>query len=258
MHDMSPIQVVEGPLPTVGPASPALPLAGYGLCLMRGGARLLDIPQLSIEGSGPTVILGPNGAGKSLLVRLLHGIVAPSAGEVRIAGRVPDRADRARQAMVFQRPVLLRRSVLANLTFALRARGVKRRERASRAEELLDMAGLSDRRKQPARALSGGEEQRLALACALTGRPELLFLDEPTSSLDPAATAAIEAMIAAAARAGTKVVLVTHDIGQARRLADEVIFLNRGRIEDQAPAADFFLRPRSAAARAFLRGRLVI
>lgn len=258
MHDMRlPVDVDVLGLPEA-PATPALPVEAMGLRFACDGTTLLDIPRLSIRTRGPTVVLGPNGAGKSVLVRLLHGLIPATSGEVRIAGRVPGRDERARQAMVFQRPVLLRRSVMANMTFALRARGVARAERPKRARALLELAGLADRARQPARALSGGEEQRLALVCALAGQPELLFLDEPTSNLDPGATHRIEQLIAEADQAGTKVILVTHDLGQARRLGDEVIFLRRGQITEQTPAAEFFRHPRSPEARAFVAGHLVI
>lgn len=258
MHDMSLTAHADLPELSRRFASPALPVEAEGLRFEVNGKLLLDIPRLKIDCRGPTMVLGPNGAGKSVMVRLLHGLIAATAGEVRIAGRRPNRADRARQAMVFQRPVLLRRSVLANMTYALRARGVPRAERAKRAQACLQLADLDGKLRQPARALSGGEEQRLALACALAGRPEILFLDEPTASLDPGATQRIEALIAEAARNGTKVIMVTHDLGQARRLAQEVIFLSGGRVVEHAPATEFFPQPRSPAARAFVEGHLLI
>ncbi len=235
-----------------------LPISARGLRLQRGGKLLIDVPDLTIETVGPTMILGPNGAGKSVLIRLLHGLVEPDAGQITLAGRDPDRAARARQAMVFQRPVLLRRSVTGNLHYVLRFHGVPRSERRARVRDLLARGDLSGKGRQSARSLSGGEGQRLALIRALAGAPEILFLDEPTSSLDPGATQRIEALIARAARAGTKVIMVTHDLGQARRLGEEILFLNGGRVEEQTPVADFFPRPRSAAARAFVDGHLLV
>ncbi|HEY5720378.1 MAG TPA: ATP-binding cassette domain-containing protein, partial [Gammaproteobacteria bacterium] len=162
---------------------------------------------------------------------------------------------RQQQALVFQRPVLLRRSVAANLEFVLGLRGPVDRERC---RVLLRHVGLEARARQPARLLSGGEQQRLALARALALEPRVLFLDEPTASLDPASTATIERLVREAQAAGTKVVYVTHDIGQARRLADEVVFLHRGRLLEQTPAAGFFERPVSGEARDYLAGRLVV
>lgn len=235
-----------------------LPIAVHGLRFEEGGKTLLDVPALMIDAAGPTMILGPNGAGKSVLVRLLHGLLEPAAGQITLAGGPPDRAARARQAMVFQRPVLLRRSVAGNLHYVLRARGVPRAQRRARVRDLLERGELSGKARQPARSLSGGEEQRLAVIRALAGSPEILFLDEPTSSLDPGATQRIEALIVRAARAGTKVIMVTHDLGQARRLGEEILFLNGGRVEEKTPVADFFPRPRSAAARAFVDGHLLV
>jgi tungstate transport system ATP-binding protein len=238
--------------------APILPLEARGLAFEAGGRRLIDGLDLTLRPRVRTVVMGPNGAGKSLLLRLLHGLLQPSAGEVLWGGRPADAAIRQRQAMVFQRPVLLRRSALANLTHALRARGVSRRERHLRAERMLAAAGLGALAGTPARLLSGGEQQRLAMARALSLEPDVLFLDEPTANLDPASTFAIEQLIQQAHDDGAKIVLVTHDVGQARRLADEVAFLHRGRLEEQSPAGRFFEAPTSAAAGAFLEGQLVL
>jgi tungstate transport system ATP-binding protein len=238
--------------------APILPLAARNLVFEGGGRRLIDGLDLTLRPSVRTVVMGPNGAGKSLLLRLLHGLLQPSAGEVLWGGRRADAAIRLRQGMVFQRPVLLRRSTLANVTHALGARGVPRPVRHARAERMLAAAGLGALARTPARLLSGGEQQRLAVARALSLEPDVLFLDEPTANLDPASTLAIEQLIQQAHDAGTKIVLVTHDIGQARRLADEVLFLYRGQLEEQSPASRFFEAPASAAARAFLEGRLVL
>jgi tungstate transport system ATP-binding protein len=227
----------------------------------RAGGKLL-VAGLSLElHAGPrTIILGPNGAGKSLFLRLCHGLIAPSAGTVAWRGpaaRVSAEAVRRRQAMVFQRPVLLRRSAAGNVDYALAARGLGRAARRAAVEEALALVGLAALGARPARVLSGGEQQRLALARAWALRPEVLFLDEPTASLDPAATRAVEDIIAAFHRAGTKIVMTTHDLGQARRLADEVVFLHEGHLLEVAPAAEFFSAPRTAEARAFLDGKLL-
>jgi tungstate transport system ATP-binding protein len=237
---------------------PILPVHSRSLMFEAGGRRLIDGIDLTLRPGVRTVVMGPNGAGKSLLLRLLHGLLEPSAGEVLWGGRPADNAIRLRQAMVFQRPVLLRRSALANVTHALRARGVPRHERHARAERMLAAAGLGTLARTPARLLSGGEQQRLAMARALSLEPNVLFLDEPTANLDPASTLAIEQLIQRAHDEGAKTILVTHDIGQARRLADEVVFLHRGQLEEQSPAGRFFDAPASASARAFLEGRLVL
>ncbi|WP_144299422.1 ATP-binding cassette domain-containing protein [Elioraea rosea] len=232
-----------------------LPLVAEGLSFAAGGATILEDISLSIEAGGPTVIIGPNGAGKSVLLRLLHGLLAPSAGTVRDAGRreVPGPA----QAMVFQRPVLLRRSALANVLYPLRLAGVPRAEREAKAREALALVGLAQMADRPARQLSGGEQQRLALARAAALGPELLFLDEPCASLDPAATRAVEEIVAALAARGTKIVMTTHDLGQARRLAGEIVFLHRGRIIERGEAPAFFASPATSEAKAFLTGELI-
>jgi len=206
--------------------------------------------------AGPiTVVMGPNGAGKSLLVRLLHGMIEPTAGTVLWAGRPVDPAVRKRQAMVFQTPVLLRRSVAANIEFVLK---LNRDAGAGQVAEVLDLAGLGAHAKTPARLLSGGERQRLAIARALATNPDVLFLDEPTVSLDPASELAIEIIVADASRRGTKIVFITHDVGQAARLADEVVFMHRGRILERGPAAGFFAAPDTLEARHYLDGRIVL
>jgi tungstate transport system ATP-binding protein len=161
------------------------------------------------------------------------------------------------QAMVFQKPVLLRRSVAANIAYALKQRAMSRDERAKRVGEALDMAGLAGLAQRPARVLSGGEPQRLALARAWATGPQILFLDEPTASLDPTASRAVEALIGTINRAGVKIVMTTHDLGQAHRLADEILFMNKGRLLEQRPADEFFEHPQTAEAAAFIKGELL-
>ena len=249
------------PLPTAADRSAVpgiLPVAAENLVFEAGGRRLIDGLDLTLRAGTRTVVIGPNGAGKSLLLRLLHGLIRPTAGSISWAGRPADRDVRRRQAMVFQRPVLLRRSTAANMRYALRANGVRGAALGRRVEDWMRRADLLDLARRPARVLSGGEQQRLAVARALSPEPEILFLDEPTASLDPASTLAIEDLIQRAHGAGTKIVLVTHDLGQARRFADEIVFLCRGRVEEVSPAASFFGRPRSDKAQAFVDGRIVL
>ena len=235
-----------------------LPAHARGLVFEAGGRRLIDGLSLTLCPGVRTVVMGPNGAGKSLLLRLLHGLLEPSAGAILWGGRSLDRAIRLRQAMVFQRPVLLRRSALANLTHALDlGRAAPRADRAGAAIEALGRFGLEHLARKPARILSGGEQQRLAMARAWSLNPEVLFLDEPTSSLDPAATRAVEEMIEAFHAGGMTIVMTTHDLGQARRLADRVLLLQHGRLQEQTPADAFFSRPCSKAARAFIKGELL-
>ena len=223
------------------------------MALDVNGKRLIDGIDLTLGPSGITVVMGPNGAGKSLFLRLLHGLVEPSAGEVLWDGHRLTTELRRRQALVFQKPVLLRRSVAANLDFVLRGKDGR-----NRRDALLDHVGLGAHADQPARLLSGGEQQRLALARALATEPQVLLLDEPTASLDPTSVLKIEQIVREAAAQGTRIVFVTHDIGQARRLADDVVFLVAGRVAEQAPAGTFFDTPASGTARDFLAGRLVV
>ncbi|MCZ8105572.1 MAG: ATP-binding cassette domain-containing protein [Burkholderiales bacterium] len=234
-----------------------LPLAVERLRFVADGALLLDDVSFTVPRGGITAVIGPNGAGKSLLMRLCHGLLDPSAGRIAWANGGGVVAGRRRHAMVFQRPVMLRRSARANVVHALAAVGVGRHERAQGADAALARFGLEPLAERPARLMSGGEQQRLAIARAWALSPELVFLDEPTSALDPGATKQIEAMLAALRAEGVTQMLATHDLGQARRLADTVLVLDRGRLVESGPAAAFFAGPRTAMARAFVAGDLL-
>jgi tungstate transport system ATP-binding protein len=219
-----------------------------GLRVRIGAHDVLDGIDLDLPSSGRTVVVGPNGAGKSTLLMALHGLVEPSAG--RIDG-VPVRP---RLALVFQRPVMLRRSVRANVDHALGVAGVSGAERTRRADSALLDVGLAYAAQRPARGLSGGEQQRLAIARAQALEPDCLLLDEPTSSLDPASGAAIERHLLALSERGTGLVMTTHDLAQARRVAEHMVMMHRGRIVEAGDAASFFASPRTEAARRFLGG----
>ena len=236
-----------------------LPLSVEGLTYEVSGKRLIDGVTFTIRPHHRTVILGHNGAGKSLLLRLCHGLLTPTAG--RIVWRGPDGADahrcRLAQAMVFQRPLLLRRSVRDNLMHVLRARRTPVAQARQRIERVLKRVRLDHLADRPARALSGGEQQKLALARAWLLKPAVLFLDEPTASLDPASTLEVEGIMNALHEASTTIVFATHDLAQARRLADEVLFLHGGRLLESGPATAFFRRPATAEARAYLSGELL-
>ena len=236
-----------------------LPLTLQGVGFAVGGADLVTDLDLTVEPGDTTVLLGPNGAGKSLLLRLAHGLLVPSRGRIGWADGTggEGRGGRRRHAMVFQKPVMLRRSAHANLTHALAAAGYGRHDRRRRAAETLEHFRLGHLADRPARAMSGGEQQRLAIARAWALDPDLLFLDEPTSQLDPAATRAVEEMLVGLKAEGRTLVLASHDLGQARRLATRVVFMNRGRIVENRPAAEFFERPGSAEAIRFLAGELL-
>ena len=239
-----------------GDKASILPLRVREVCFDAAGKRLIDHVSFTVHAGPSLIILGPNGAGKSLLLRLCHGLLSPSEGTIEWTETDPIRA-RDQQAMVFQRPVLLRRSVAANARFGLRLRRVPRRKRQAVVAEALRQGGLTHVANRSARVLSGGEQQRLALVRAWTLQPQVLFLDEPTAHLDPTATRAVETLLEQFHTAGTKLIMTTHDLGQARRLADEVIFLHRGRLLEHSPADAFFAQPRSAEAAAFLDGNLL-
>jgi tungstate transport system ATP-binding protein len=230
-----------------------LPLALEDLSFVAGSRTIIERLSLAIEAGPSTIILGANGAGKSVLMRVMHGLIAPSSGTIRWNDPDPQWL-RRKQAMVFQRPVMLRRSALANITYALELARVPRAEREALAFEALESVGLPHLAHRPARVLSGGEQQRLALARAWALHPEVLFLDEPTASLDPGATREIETVIKAFDAAGTKIIMATHNLGQARRVGDEVLFLHEGRLAERASVERFFSQPASAEAAAFIKG----
>lgn len=229
-----------------------LPLRLEEVSYCAGARSIIRELSLELEAGPSTIILGANGAGKSVLMRLMHGLLEPTRGRVAWGDREPARVRRL-QAMVFQRPVLLRRSVLENVRYALRVTGAGDQ---GRAMEALAEVGLRQVAGQAARTLSGGEQQRLALARAWALHPEVLFLDEPTANLDPGAARGIEAIIRAFDAAGTKIVMSTHNLGQARRLGDEVLFLHEGRLVERAPVERFFHAPASPEADAFIKGEL--
>jgi tungstate transport system ATP-binding protein len=237
-------------------AGTILPLKFEDVSFEAGGNRLIKDMSFTLDVGARTIVLGPNGAGKSLLLRLCHGLLQPSAGRITWLGAQSGSPHR-HQAMVFQRPVMLRRSVAANVDYALAARRVPRRERSARVAEVLERTGLRRLADSPARVLSFGEQQRLAVARAWALRPQVMFLDEPTANMDPANTHEFERVVADIHETGTKIVMTTHDLPQARRLADEVLFLNRGRLLEQAPAAQFFETPTNDLAQAFVRGELL-
>jgi len=234
-----------------------LPLRLDALRFRAGGHDILEPLTMDFEAGLRTLILGPNGAGKSVLLRLCHGLLKPTGGSVTWLGaRSADEAKR-QQAMVFQRPVMLRRSAYDNVDYALALRGLARTARRERVRAALERTGLARHAERPARVLSGGEQQRLALARVWALRPQVVFLDEPTANLDPQASRQVERIVDAIHEAGSKIVMTTHDLGQARRLSDEIVFLHQGRVLERTPSEAFFDEPRTAAARAFMRGELI-
>jgi len=232
-----------------------LPLRLEGITFEVGSRRIIRGISTTIEAGPRTIILGPNGAGKSVLLRLCHGLLKPTGGTVTWNSPELPGAPR-RQAMVFQRPVMLRRSALGNVKYALRLAGVPRAQVEGRAMQALSTVGLEAHAHHAARVLSGGEQQRLALARVWALHPEILFLDEPTANLDPGATHEIERIIGVLHAAGTKIVMVTHNLGQAHRLGDEILFIHEGRLAERAPADRFLKHPESPEAATFLEGEL--
>lgn len=233
-----------------------LPLELEDVTFAPDGHTLVDGVSARVAGQGVTVLLGPNGAGKTLLLRMCRGLLTPTRGRIRWHGRSPD-AVGVRVGFVPQHPAMLRRSVRANLRYALRYATDAAHDRAARIEEGLELAGLAGRGDAIARNLSGGERQRLAIARAWVQRPRVLLLDEPTAHLDPAAAVAIERTIASIRAAGTKVMLTTHDLHQARRLAEEVLFIHQGALLEHAAAQTFFTDPATPEAATFISGGLL-
>jgi tungstate transport system ATP-binding protein len=247
------IEVADGRL-----AAPKdiLPLTVEGLTFEAGGKQILTRINFRLEGESQSFIIGPNGAGKSVLLRLCHGLLQPTSGAVIWTVTAVGKPS-MQQAMVFQRPLLLRRSVRANIEYALFLRGIKGAKRRRDAIRALEGTGLADLAEQPARVLSIGEQQRLALARVWALHPRVLFLDEPTAHLDPSSTRMIEEIITQIIRSGTKIIMTSHDMGQVQRLADEILFLHGGRLIEQTPVDQFFSQPRTQEGKLFIEGNLL-
>ena len=232
-----------------------MPITIQNITLTLNERMLIDDLSCIIKSDGISVIMGPNGAGKSLFMRCLHGLAKPDMGQILYADTPLDSLIRQQQSLVFQTPTILRRTVLANLLFVARQRGI---DDPKISMDYLAQLQLDHLAQHPARLLSGGEKQRLALARALIINPAILFLDEATSNLDPASIETIETNLQSVSKQGTKIILVTHDIGQAKRLADDVLFLHHGKLAEHSSAKSFFRKPKSAAAKSYLAGKLVL
>jgi len=233
-----------------------LPIVFAEAGILAGEVTILDNISLLIGAGAPTVLIGPNGSGKTTLLRAAMGLIPVSRGRVTWAGC--EVSPPTRRAILLQRPVMLRRSVGGNVRYALGAAGVPRAEHEQRTAEMLALVGLNGLQRRPARRLSGGEQQRLALARALARDPAVLFLDEPTASLDPYATKAIEDVVREITARGVKVVISTHDLGQAKRVGGEIVLLHCGRLVETGSAAEFFANPRTQEAKKFIAGELLI
>ena len=231
------------------------PLRISDLRYRPNGREVLAGIDLELNDEGITLVLGPNNAGKNVLLRAICGLVQPSSGSMAWGVEQGARPEQG-VMMVFQRPMMLRASVLHNVALGLKPLDLSRRERESRALAMLERIGLADRAGDSARQLSGGEQQRLALARAWLTRPRLLLLDEPTASLDPSASAAVERIIREIRTDGTRILMVTHNLGQATRLGDDIVFMAAGRVCEHTAVQPFFARPRSEEARLFIQGEL--
>jgi tungstate transport system ATP-binding protein len=233
-----------------------LPIRFSEVGILAGAVAMLDGISIEFSAGAPTVLIGPNGSGKTTLLRAAMGLLPASRGQITWGGR--EMSAPTRRAIMFQHPVMLRRSAGANIRYALAAAGVARPERERRIAELLCLVGLESLAGRPARRLSGGEKQRLSLARALARDPTVLLLDEPTASLDPAATQSIEDLVRTISARGIKVVMATHDLGEARRLAGEIVLLHRGRVIESGPGERFFATPTTDEAKKFIAGELLV
>lgn len=217
--------------------------------------RLVGPIDLTIGKSGFTIVMGPNGAGKTTLLRLMHGLQRLSSGSVNWA--VDDVTARKKQAYVFQSPIMMRRRVVESISFPLILHGVDKKKARNMAIEWAERVGLGHVLQSWAPMLSGGEKQKLALARALIYQPDILFLDEPCANLDGRATREIEEILKSSQHAGTRIVMATHDMGQARRLATEVVFIYDGMVHEKSDAQSFFDAPSTRKAKAFINGDIV-
>lgn len=233
-----------------------LPIVFDEVAIVAGEMTILDRISLVFEPGSPTVLIGPNGSGKTTLLRAAMGLIPISHGRITWGGR--EASPPTRRAILLQRPVMLRRSAAGNIRYALGAAGVPRAEHDQRITDLLSLVGLKELARRPARQLSGGEHQRLALARVLARDPAVLFLDEPTTSLDPNATKAIEDVVRAVVARGVKVVMSTHDLGQAKRVGGKIVLLHRGRLMETGPTAEFLANPRTHEAKQFIAGELLV
>ena len=235
-HDLTPIQFVD-------------------LSVVLGQKLILDKINCKIKSNSITAVLGPNGAGKSIFLQTINGLVSIQSGRLTFNSMQNNQEIREQQAMVFQTPVLLRRTVMANMQFVSNLRNKKRKQLP---KNLLDKVGLEGYEKKPARLLSGGEKQRLSMARALIVNPNLLLLDEPTANLDPYSLNLIEDLVLEENSIGKTVIFTTHDMSQAKRLATDVIFLNKGKVLEQTVSKTFFKKPKTFEAQKYINGEILI
>ena len=232
-----------------------LPLSVKELAYSKNKSKLISDVNLEITGSGSTIILGHNGAGKSLLLKLLHGVIEPTTGSISWNKETPNTRQYWR-SFLLQKPTFFKRSVRYNIEFVLDIAGTPKQERPARCDEALKICGMEDLSERNAHSLSGGEQQKLSLARARVLKPDVLLLDEPTVALDPPFTLSFEEIMQRFKQSHTKVIMTTHDLAQAKRLADEIVFIYNGKVLEQSPAEQFFNQPKSAEAMKFISGQL--
>ncbi|MDQ7069620.1 MAG: ATP-binding cassette domain-containing protein [Rhodobacterales bacterium] len=232
-----------------------LPLTLRGACAKFRGKMIVGPVDLTISTSGFTVVMGPNGSGKTTLLRLMHGLQRVAVGVVK--WNQPETIARSRQAYVFQQPIMMRRYVVDCIAYPLLLHGVDKKQARDEATEWAIRVGLGHALKRPAPVLSGGEKQKLSLARALIRKPEILFLDEPCANLDGRAMREIETLLQQAQADGTRIVMATHYMGQACRLATDVVFMYGGKVHECGPATAFFDGPQTEKAAAFIKGDIV-
>ncbi len=232
-----------------------LPIQINNLAFKTPTRNLISKINLRINSKTISVIMGPNGSGKSIFLRIIHGLITPSTGSFSFNGETINKAIKKRQSMVFQKPTLLRRTVWSNLIFV---DSLDKKVEPAKCKSILKKVGLEHLINHPAQLLSGGEQQRLALARALITKPDLLLLDEPTANLDPTSISVIENIVKNASDSNVKVIFVTHDIRQARRLGSDIIFFHNGQVTEHTDTKIFFDKPFSREAKAFLDGEIMI
>lgn len=221
----------------------------HAITVQFGQLQALTACTLRVKAGERLALVGANGSGKSTLLRTLHGLVRPVVGSFQQDAQ-------ARQTMLFQRPYMLRASVLNNVALGLWLKGVPWQQAKEQALQALERVGLADIARRNAKALSGGQQQRVAMARAWALKPQVLLLDEPTSSLDPAAKREVERLMAEFAEAGMTLIFSSHNLGQVKRLASRVIYLEHGHLVADLPTEAFFNGPLPAAAENFLKGEL--
>ena len=233
----------------------ALPLQLKEVSYASKGVTLIEAINIEVSSHGLTVILGHNGSGKSLLLKLLHGVIKPNSGEINWNQYKP-LTNQYWRTFLLQRPTFFNRSVIYNIAFVLQIAGIPKQEHQERCEQALEICGLKEISHRKTHLLSGGEMQKLSLARAWVLHPSVILLDEPTVALDPPSVLGFESIIQNFKQTGTKVIMTTHDLSQAKRLADEIVFIDRGKILEQSEADQFFAGPASSQAQKFISGKL--